>query len=136
MGREVQKFFAEIGKVESQVAVEKARIRGAAHAAHLHMSHIIMQLRRVRQRQDLAHELLHRAEVQLRQAHGSMTKLLSTYTKLRGRPHSLERVHALEEQERRSSHEIKNVRKERLNIEAKIRPINRKLQGKAGEVVK
>merc|ERR1712137_171615 len=46
--KELQKMLAEIGEVERQVAAEKERATGAAHLAHLKISHVEMQLRRGR----------------------------------------------------------------------------------------
>merc|ERR1712196_750075 len=87
--------------------------------------------------QGRAHEVLQMAQAQLRQAHASMKQLVSTYKKLRVRqPRLLVRVHALDEEERKNLRKIKHFRKKRLNVEAKIRLIQRRLLEKSGKEVK
>merc|ERR1712137_1448044 len=131
--KELHTILEEVRKVRHKFAVERVNMRAAIRVVHLRMSHDEMQLRRGRQGQYHAHELLQLAEAQLRQAHQSMNKLVSTYKKLRVQPRWLQRVHALEEKEREGFHKIKHIREKRLNVEAKIRLIQRKLLEKSGK---
>merc|ERR1712137_486494 len=135
--QKLQKILAEVGKIKHQLSVQRERIRRAERVAHFRITYVEAQLRRGRQGQGHAHELLQLAEAQLQRAQASIHQLVLTYHKPRGgRQPPLELLHVLEEEERANFHKIKQFRKKRLNIEAELRLIQKRLLEKSGKEVR